>query len=88
MQDKHGTFSVIFFDICRYSEMDVSQQLNCIKLLESTIHNILNNLLKKDEVSPIVEAGDSFAIGFTIPSKAIEFAIELSIALNRSEVNF
>lgn len=81
-QEKH--LSIVFFDICNYSEMDVADQIECVEVLESFIRE----KVKQRQDLPIVEAGDSFAIGFNVHWDAVNFAVGLSKYLNISNVKF
>lgn len=73
---KPDTLSVVYFDVCAYSQMELSRQISCIQAVEHSIEE-----LRDPEFSPIVEGGDSFAIGFSTPNDAIHFATRLARSL-------
>lgn len=81
MTNTPKAMTVVFFDICDYSNMDLSRQIQSIELLEKGIANCIDNLSRYT----IVEGGDSFAINFDNINQAVSFAIDLSKYLNGAD---
>lgn len=67
------SLTVVFMDVCRYSEMDWPEQVACVKILEEVIQQ--DERCKKSQA--IVEGGDAFALGFESVSDAVEFALNV-----------
>lgn len=72
--------TVVFFDICGYSELDCNAQIECVEVLESAIRQQLPDASEH----VIVEGGDAFAVGFGNPGDAVKFAVGIAQAVTQT----